>query len=54
MTIQGLVGRVDGSELIRDSVYGEIENAKTLGLELADKLLASGAKEILQDVINEH
>ena len=50
--MQGLVGRVDGSKLIQDSVYGEPADGKTLGLQLAGKLLASGAEEILQEVIN--
>jgi hydroxymethylbilane synthase len=50
--MQGLVGRVDGSELVQDSVYGEPADGKTLGLQLAEKLLASGAEEILQEIID--
>jgi hydroxymethylbilane synthase len=50
--MQGLVGRVDGSELVQDSVYGEPADGKALGLKLAEKLLASGAEEILQEIID--
>jgi len=50
--MQGLVGRVDGSELVQDSVYGKPADGKTLGLQLAEKLLASGAEEILQEIID--
>ena len=47
MTVTALVAMPDGSESIRDSVTGPADNAERLGVELANKLLASGAGELL-------
>ena len=48
--LRGLVGAVDGSEILRDEVAGHINYAEKLGIELAEKLLAQGADKILADV----
>jgi len=48
--LRGLVGAVDGSEILRDEVAGHINDAEKLGIELAEKLLAQGADKILADV----
>ena len=48
--VDGLVGSIDGKRLIRYHVEGPIENADSLGVELAEILLAKGAKEILDEV----
>jgi len=48
--LRGLVGAVDGSEILRDEVSGHINDAQELGVELAKKLLAQGADKILADV----
>ncbi|MEQ3512783.1 hydroxymethylbilane synthase [Pseudoalteromonas sp. BZB3] len=48
--IRGLVGAVDGSEILRDEVSGSVENAEQLGVQLAEQLLAQGADKILADV----
>lgn len=48
--LRALVGNPDGSEMIRDEIRGAAVNAEALGIELADRMLASGAKEILQKV----
>jgi hydroxymethylbilane synthase len=48
--LRGLVGAIDGSEIITDEVNGHSENAEQLGLELAEKLLAQGADVILKQV----
>ncbi len=53
LSIQGLVGRVDGSEIIFDSVTGEFNEGQILGLQLAEKLLSKGADIILQEIFNE-
>lgn len=45
--LRGLVGRPDGSEIIADQVYGSVDKAEALGEDLADRLLAAGAGEIL-------
>jgi hydroxymethylbilane synthase len=44
------VGSTDGKRLIRHYVEGSIENAESLGIELAEILLDKGAKEILDEV----
>ncbi len=48
--MDGLVGTIDGKRLIRHHLEGPIEKAESLGIELAEILLARGAKEILDDV----
>ena len=48
--LRGLVGRPDGSEVVKDEVRGKASDAETLGVELANKLLAQGARTILTDL----
>lgn len=48
--LRGLVGDPDGEQVIRDQVSGSVDQAESLGIELADKLLAQGAGEILAAV----
>jgi hydroxymethylbilane synthase len=48
--LRGLVGRPDGSEVIRDEIRGQASDAEALGLELAEKLLNQGATAILSDL----
>jgi len=48
MTVTALVAMPDGSESIRDSINGPVENAELLGEELAARLLKSGAAEMLE------
>ena len=48
--LRALVGNPDGSTMIRDEIRGAASDAEALGVELADRLLAAGAKEILQQV----
>jgi hydroxymethylbilane synthase len=50
LRVDGLVGSTDGKRLIRHHVEGPIENAESLGIELAEILLDKGAKEILDEV----
>jgi len=50
LQVDGLVGAIDGRRLIRHCVEGSIENAESLGIELAEILLRKGAKEILDEV----
>jgi hydroxymethylbilane synthase len=53
VVMNGLVGSVDGKTLIKDSIEGRPEEAESLGTALAEKLLAKGAKEILDEVYGE-
>ncbi len=48
--LRGLVGAVDGSEIIRSEIRGPEEEAEALGVEVAEQLLANGAREILQEL----
>lgn len=52
--LRGMVGRVDGSEIIRHSVSGSLQQCNALGLELAEHLLKQGADKILQEIIKSH
>jgi porphobilinogen deaminase len=49
MTLQGLVARRDGSQVIRDYVNGPPENAEALGAKLAARLIKSGALSLLDE-----
>ena len=46
--LRGLVGAVDGSTIIRKEIRGAATEGETLGVEVAESLLNSGADEILQ------
>jgi len=48
--LKGMVGRPDGSEIIRGSARGSTSDPEALGVGLAEQLLARGAKEILDEV----
>lgn len=48
--LRGLVGALDGSQIIRGEVEGPVADAETLGIRLAEDLLARGADRILAQV----
>jgi len=50
LRFRGLVGRPDGSEILRDAVTGRPEDAAQLGKGLAEELLGRGAGAILKEV----
>lgn len=50
LSLRGLVGRPDGTEVVRGTVSGPRSQAEQLGIALADDLLARGARAILRDV----
>lgn len=51
--LRGLVGRPDGSLVLRDEIRGPASKAEALGIELAERLLAAGADTILAEVYAE-
>jgi hydroxymethylbilane synthase len=51
--IRGLVGRPDGSEMVRGEIAGRADEAEYLGTALAEDLLARGAGDILKDVYDQ-
>jgi len=52
--LRGLVGAVDGSELIESEITGPSEQGEILGDKLAQELLSRGADKILQQVYAEN
>jgi hydroxymethylbilane synthase len=50
MTLEGLVASLDGREVVQDAITGSSADAAKLGLELAEKLLARGARKILDEL----
>ena len=48
--LRGLVGAIDGSEILTSEVRGNIDQAAQLGNQLAESLLAKGADKILRQV----
>ena len=53
ITVRGMVGRVDGSEIIQNSVSGNLDQRDALGLQLAENLLEKGADEILNELLHD-
>jgi hydroxymethylbilane synthase len=50
LTVRGLVGRPDASEMLLERVEGRPEAAEELGAELGARLIARGADKILADL----
>ena len=50
LILEGLVASVWGERLIRDRTSGPREQAKTLGVALAERLLSRGADRILKEI----
>jgi hydroxymethylbilane synthase len=48
--LEGLVSSVDGKELIRDTLEGSIADPESIGLHLAERLLARGGDRILHAI----
>jgi hydroxymethylbilane synthase len=48
--LRGLVAALDGSRLVRDEVHGPAGSGDELGTELAERVLAAGGAQILEEV----
>ena len=48
--LEGLVSSVDGKELFRDVAEGTTEDPESIGIQLAERLLAHGGDRILQAI----
>ena len=48
--LRGLVGRPDGSEVVRGEIRGSADEAEVLGRQLAEQLLNDGADVILREM----
>jgi hydroxymethylbilane synthase len=47
LDLAGLVAKPDGSEILRDSLSGPVDDPEALGIQLAEHLLARGARALL-------
>lgn len=52
INLVGLVARIDGSEVIKSELSGDIEKRDETGTTLAERLLERGADEILKELIH--
>ncbi len=52
INLVGLVARIDGSEVIKSKLSGEIEKCDEIGTTLAESLLERGADKILKELIH--
>ncbi|TAJ23347.1 MAG: hydroxymethylbilane synthase [Nitrospirae bacterium] len=50
LTMDGLVAAVDGRRLLRERIEGPRADAKALGVQLAERLLAKGGDKILSEM----
>ncbi|MEW6544157.1 MAG: hydroxymethylbilane synthase [Nitrospirota bacterium] len=50
LVLDGLIASVDGKRVIRDQVRGVVSEARSLGLGLGERLLASGGDRILNEI----
>ncbi len=48
--LRGLVGSVDGTQMLRNEIRGGVDDGETMGIALANTLLAAGADKILAEV----
>lgn len=51
--LRGLVGALDGSEILRSEARGSQKDPETLGVYVAEQLLEQGAGEILKEVYDQ-
>jgi hydroxymethylbilane synthase len=51
LELTGLVAEVDGSVVLRETITGPVEQHEKLGVELADRLLKKGGREILENIL---
>jgi hydroxymethylbilane synthase len=54
LELRGLVGWPDGTGIIRDELSGPVDAADDLGRQLAERLLADGARPILDALLAGH
>jgi hydroxymethylbilane synthase len=50
LLLEGMIANLNASKLIRDEAFGPMERPEEIGVQLARKLLASGADKILQQI----
>jgi hydroxymethylbilane synthase len=50
MFLQGLIAGLDGQKLFKDEIAGPLTDPRTLGIDLAERLLETGGKGILDQI----
>ena len=50
-TLCGLVATLNATTVIKETLSGNKDSAETIGLELAERLIARGAQEIIETLI---
>ena len=50
LSMSGFVASIDGKQYIREDISGEMTKGATLGVQMAEKMLKKGAKEILDQI----
>ena len=50
IVLEGLVASIDGKDIVRDRVRGTVADPESMGIQLAERLLARGGDKILQAV----
>lgn len=50
LTLEGMICNLDGTRIIRKKVQGKSGEAELIGIKLAEEILNSGGKEILEDL----
>ena len=50
LTLIGMVGSIDGKNIIRSELSGALDDAALIGKNVADDLLSKGADKILQKI----
>lgn len=53
ITLYGMIASLDGKKIVKDKLTGnlQINECKSLGIQLAERLLQMGGKEILQEIL---
>jgi hydroxymethylbilane synthase len=50
LALEALISDLDGKRFLRDRLSGQVDQAPTLGAELANRLLDRGGREILAEL----
>ncbi|MCD6353016.1 MAG: hydroxymethylbilane synthase [Proteobacteria bacterium] len=50
LSLEGLIGSLDGKVVVRDRIEGVPEEAERMGIALAEKLLSEGGRVILEEL----
>ncbi|MDT8336060.1 MAG: hydroxymethylbilane synthase [Desulfurivibrionaceae bacterium] len=54
LTLTGLIASIDGKEVLKKQLVGEVNDAKSMGVKLAEELLEMGGRRILEEVYGEN